>query len=75
MGHGAGEKCIGRKQLDLAHNLETIVMLMGCGSAKLLLIDKLHHRRRNIEGIIADYTSSDVCVNKNLFYWKLMVCN
>ena len=60
MGHGAGEHCIGKKQLDLAHNLETIVMLMGCGSARLLALDRLHHRRQNLEGIAAEYASSDV---------------
>lgn len=59
MGHGTGHKCIGIKQLDQAHNLQSVVMLMGCSSAKLMSTEMINGRRKSLKGISLDYLTSD----------------
>jgi hypothetical protein len=66
MGHGAGGKYINHNQLDKLQNLETVVILMGRASAKLLSHERFGDRRKGLEGIIGEYISSDMSSNKYL---------
>lgn len=60
MGHGSGEKYINHNHLDRLQNLDIGVMLMGCGSARLLKEGHFWLRKKSLWGIVGDYLSSDV---------------
>lgn len=73
MGHGAGEKYLGKKELDLLQNLDNLIVLMGCCSARMLSLDSYFYKRKALDGILNDYISSGVFFNKKYCNWKFMV--
>lgn len=62
LGHGGGVNIINDAELNRIKNLDNVILLMGCASARLGVLDVDQELRRKcweLDGICYDFLSSD----------------